>query len=168
MNLRHVFLVRIKLNAARLKKWYLGWQLTFGFILTGKLSRLHLARLNVRLIESVDSNDRARNRSCNFPAEEFLPERVNIVNTDAHHRMPRLFKGHDGFVLRLVRPRCQTQVSKDAILAIHGRPRQALAIHGNDTLPVFSCRFGNQLFEPSAKIRNSWRSDDSQLVASMS
>ena len=74
-----------------------------------------LARFNVGLIEGVDAEDRARDRGSNFPAEEFLPEVVDVGDGDAHYRVPSFFERGDLGVLRRVGRGFQPKVGEDAV-----------------------------------------------------
>src|SRR5262245_48626476 len=56
------------------------------FVGPGKVPSFNLCRLHIGLIEWIDANDRAGDRSRHLPAEEFLPELHWIMHNDAHHR----------------------------------------------------------------------------------
>src|SRR5438309_865427 len=47
----------------------LGWQLSGSLVLLGQLTRLALARLDVRLVERIDADDRPGDGGGDLPAE---------------------------------------------------------------------------------------------------
>ena len=61
-------------------------------IVVGQRARLVLARLDIRLVERIDADDRAGHRSGDLPAEEFLADVPDILHADPRHRMACLLQ----------------------------------------------------------------------------
>ncbi len=135
--------------------------------MTGEFFGLDFAGFHVRLVERVDTNDRAGHGRGDFPAEKLLAERVHVRKSNSNHGMPRFFNRRNRCVLSFVRFICQTQVDENSVTSIHAGLREFFAVHRNNSLADFSGGFGNQLFEPGAQIGNSRRSDDGDLVAAV-
>ena len=132
----------------------------------GEFARLVLARLDVRLIEWVDAEDRSRNRRRDLPAEEFLAEVVAVGDLDAHHRMAGVLEFNESRVR--CRRRCSSasrSVDEQTIVAIDAGGSERLAVDRDQSLAVLAGRFRQQLLEPRAEIRNAGRSHDRDLVA---
>src|SRR5437879_432501 len=138
-----IFFVREKLDAFLLEERRF-WRKTPGrFVLARQFLGFDFARFDIRLVEGVDAEDGACDGGGDFPAEEFLPEIVSILESDAHDGMPGPFEGGNRGILRLVWLRGQPQISEDPIVAIGGWLGWALAINWNNALADFSCGFGN-------------------------
>ena len=124
------------------------------------MRRCDLAGFDVGLIEGVDADDRARDGGRNLPAEEFLPQVVDVGDGDPNDRVPGFFERRDFGVLRGVGRGFQTKVGEDAIVAINVGRAECFAIDRDDALAQFAGGFGDQLFQPRAEIGNSGRGDD--------
>ena len=81
----------------------------------GQFARLVLARLDVRLIERIDAEDRARNGRGELPAEEFLADVIAIGDGDAHDRMTGAFERGDRVILLRIRFARQPHIDEQAI-----------------------------------------------------
>ena len=68
-----------ELQARFLEYRALRWECATLFIFRGQVARSYLARLDVRLVEGVDADDRARGRGRYLPSKELLPQIVFIV-----------------------------------------------------------------------------------------
>jgi hypothetical protein len=78
-------------------------------------ARFELARLDVGLIERIDTQDRAGHGGGKLPAEELLADVVRIGERDAHGGLPGRLERGDGDVLGGVEAGVQPQVDEDAI-----------------------------------------------------
>src|ERR1700690_896178 len=160
-----IFCVTEKFDAFGIEKRGLSGKRSRLFVFVRQLARLDLAGFHVRLIERIDADHGACNRSRDFPAEKFLTERVLVLDRDTHHRLPRLFECcNRGFLLR-VSVTFQAEISKKTILAIDSGRTNFFAARGNNSFALFSRCFGDKLFEPRAKIGNPRRSKDRDFVA---
>ena len=56
-------------------------------VVVGQRARLVLARLDIRLVERVDADDRAGDRGGDLPAEEFLADVPDVLHADPRDRM---------------------------------------------------------------------------------
>src|SRR4029077_13789833 len=83
-----------------------------------ELARLQLARLDIRLIEMVDANERAGNGGGEFPAEEFLTELVAVGDVKAQDGLTGPFEPGDVVVLGCVRVGREPDIDKKPIGAI--------------------------------------------------
>ena len=129
-----------------------------------QLARGDFARFDVRLIERIDADDRARHRRGNLPAEKFLAEIVDIGQRMRTTGWPA-FSSASSFAS------CS---ASGAIADAHRqifdrchrlRAGQLFAVDRNDAVALFAGGFGDQLFQPCAEIGNSGRSNDGDLVA---
>src|SRR5882762_9757671 len=127
-----VFFVREKLDAFLLEERRFWWKTSGRFVLARQFLGFHLARFDIRLVEGVDAEDGACDGRGDFPAEEFLPEIVSILESDAHDGVPSLFERGNRGILRLVWLRRQPQISEDPIVAISSWLGWALAINWNN------------------------------------
>src|SRR5258708_37697368 len=162
-----IFFIREKLDAFLFKERRLWWETSGRFVLARQLFGFDLAGFDVRLVEGVDADDGACDGGGDFPAKKFLAEIIGVRQSDAHDGMPSFFERSDRGILGLVRLRCQTHISENAIVAIGSRLGEAFAINRNNALADFSGGFGKQLFQPSAKIEDSRRSDDREFVSAV-
>ena len=67
---------------------------------------------------------------------------------------PALRERVDGLVLRRIEARFRADISEHAIVAVHVRRAERLAIHRDQSLAFLARRFRHQLFEPCAEIPN--------------
>src|SRR5882762_8844692 len=135
------------------------------FVSVGELPGLHLARLDVGLVERIDAEDRPRDRRGDFPAEEFLSDVMALANRDAHDRMAGLLQRRDGLVLLGIRFGGEPQIGEDPVLTIGLRACERLGVERNKTLAALAGRFRHQLLEPRPEIGNAGRGHDGDLVA---
>src|SRR4030081_3966128 len=63
------------------------------FVSVGELPGLHLARLDVGLVERIDAEDRPPGRGGGFPTEEFLSDVMALGGRDGHARVAGLAPG---------------------------------------------------------------------------
>src|SRR5436190_2974608 len=134
-------------------------------ILIGQFAGFNLAGFDVRLVKSVDADDRAGNSSSNFPAEEFLAEIVGILNSDTHSWLPGLLeRSHLGILISIGR-RFESQIREYTIVAVSLRRGEPLTVNWDDSTPLLTGGLGKQLFEPCAEIGNCRRSDNRDFVA---
>src|ERR1051326_570518 len=54
------------------------------------------AGFNIRLVEGVDTDNCASYGSCNFPAEKFLTQIVDIIECNPYYRLPSLLESCNG------------------------------------------------------------------------
>ena len=78
--------------------------------------------------------------------------------------MPRLLQRLDGAIGWV---RVQPDVDEEAVVAIHGRLADRLALHRDDALALFASALGDQLLDPVAERRYLRRRDERDLVASL-
>src|SRR2546429_9492117 len=55
------------------------------FVLLRQVSGCDLAGFNVRLVESIDTNDRAGYGGCNFPTEEIPAQAIEIPDRNSNY-----------------------------------------------------------------------------------
>src|SRR5579859_5604065 len=141
-----ILLVGEEFDSVLLKDGRLGRQRTFLFVLRRELASCNLAGLDVGLIEGVDANDGAGYGSGHLPAEEFAAEIVGFVNGNPYDGMSSALQGVNRGILFGIRSGLQSQISKDAVVAVSFRRSQRLAVYRNQTLPFLASRFRQQLF----------------------
>ena len=61
-------------------------------VVLGQRARLVLARLDIRLVERIDADDRAGDGGGDLPAEEFLADVPDILHADPRNRMAGLLQ----------------------------------------------------------------------------
>src|SRR6185437_14913352 len=101
-----------------LQEWRLGRQLPGLFVGCGQFARLHLAGLDIRLIEWIDAEDRTRDGRRKLPAEEFLTDVIAIGDRDAHDWLARAFECCDCVILLGIRFARQAHINEKAILPV--------------------------------------------------
>src|SRR5580698_613803 len=144
---------------------FFGRKRAFAFVLRGEFLGYDLARLDVRLIKSIDSDNRACDGSRNLPAEEFLPQAISIGHRDSNYRLPGFFQRGDLGILCGVWRGLQTEIGEDAVVSVDLWRTRRFAVNRNDAFALLACRFREQLFKPRTEIRNSGRSDERNFVA---
>ncbi len=100
--LGRVLLVAEQLDRAIGQERRLVRQLAAVVVRAGQLLRLDLARLDVRLIERVDPDDRPGHRRRELPQEERLAKLQRVGELDPHDRLAGLGQRLDRLVLRRV------------------------------------------------------------------
>src|SRR5437868_4198193 len=88
------------------------------FVFAGQLFSFDFAGLNVRLIKSIDADDRPGHGSSNFPAEELLTDIVSVRHCNANDGLPSVFERSNLLVLVRVGSAFEPKISEDAIVAI--------------------------------------------------
>ncbi len=145
-----VALVGKKFDSAAFEEGSFRRQAARGFVFGGELAGFDFAGFDVRLIERIDADNGAGDGSGNFPAKEFLAERVDVRKGDANDGMTGFFESGDGGILGFVGFGGQAQIGEDTVVAVSLRLGKLFAIHGNDAPADFSGRFGDELLEPGA------------------
>src|SRR6266699_5817435 len=157
--------VRVELHAVAFEKGLLFWQLALCFILACEFPRFDLAGFYVRLVESIDADDRSSHGGRNFPAEELFTNRIRLLNRDVHDWLACFLQSFNRRVLPVIGRGFEAKIGKYAVTPVVLGLGQSLPINGNDSLSDFPCRFREKLFEPGAKIRNARRRNDRYFVA---
>src|ERR1700674_5273761 len=94
-----ILFIREKFDALLLEERRFRWKASGRFVLAREFLGFDFAGFDVRLIESVDPDDRTSDGCGDFPTEKFLPEIVSIWQRDAHDGMPGLFeRGNRGIL----------------------------------------------------------------------
>src|SRR5215470_2323611 len=94
-----VLIVGEKLDPLVVEDWFFGREGAVLLVFAGQIARDDLARFDVRLIKSVNSDDRARYGGCDLPAEKLLTEIVSVLQRDANDRVTGLFQRGDFCIL---------------------------------------------------------------------
>src|SRR5665213_2724694 len=68
----------------------------------GQDTRFVLARLDIRLVERIDADDRTRNRGGDLPSEEFMTDVPDVFHLDPRDRMARLLQRIHRLALRCI------------------------------------------------------------------
>ena len=98
-----VLLVGKERKAGLLQERRFRRQLPGPLVCGGEFARLVLAGLDIRLIERIDAEDRARDGRGELPAEEFLADVIAIGDGDAHDRVTCAFERSDRVILLRIR-----------------------------------------------------------------
>ena len=112
-----------------------------GLIGIDQLARRHLADLDIRLIEGIDTDDDRRDRRGDLPAEELLPDEARMRHRDPNHRLPRSHQSGKLGLLRRIDLAGQLQMHEQSVVAINFRRAQRLARQGYDSGAMFARRF---------------------------
>ena len=84
----------------------------------GQRARLVLARLDIRLVERVDADDRAGDGGGDLPAEEFLADVPDILYADSRDRMAGPLQRLHGLALRRIDLPVQLQIGEEPVAAV--------------------------------------------------
>ena len=118
----------------------------------GQLTRLVFARFDVGLIERIDADHGAGNRSGDLEAEELLADMIERILHDADHRMAGFLQCLKFRLMTFVGLAFQREIDEAAIVAVDFRSAERLAVHGDQALAVFAGQFRKQLLSPGAEI----------------
>ena len=145
----------------------LGRQYARLLVLVGQPARGELARLDVRLVERMDVEDRAGHGGRELPAEELGTEIVRVVYHDPDQRLARALERLDAEILLRVGRRGQPQVDEEAVDAVDLGGAEGLAIDRDEALSLLAGGLGQELLEPGAEGVDRGRGDERGLVASV-
>ena len=135
-------------------------------VFVGQRARLVLARLDIRLIERVDADDRAGHGGGDLPAEEFLADMPDILDADARDRMAGLLQRLHRLALRRIDLPVQLQIGEESVVAVAIRRGERLAGERDQSTALLAGTFRQKLLQPGAEIGDYGRGDDRHLVAS--
>src|SRR6185437_5868846 len=88
------------------------------FILVSECARLVLTRLNIRLVERIDADDRTGNGSRHLPAKEFLAYVPDVLHADMRNRMASPLQCRHRLALQCILLSLKLKVGKETVVAI--------------------------------------------------
>ena len=113
-----VVLVGIEIGFRRGHHRLLRRQRTRLFEGRSQFAGLDLGRLDIRLVERIDAEDRAGHSGCDLEAEELLADMVDRLQDDADHGMPGMFERGELLVMRGVVLALGAQIDEETIVAV--------------------------------------------------
>ena len=134
-------------------------------VLGGQAARGDLARLDVRLIERIHTEDRARHGRRDLPAEELAGDVVAVRERQAHDGLARRLEAGERRVLAGVLVAVEVQGNEDPVVVVDGGSAERLPVYGKDPGSPLARGFGQQLLEPRAEAADRRRQGERDLVA---
>ena len=131
----------------------------------GQRARLVLARLDIRLVERVDADDRAGHGGGDLPAEEFLADVPDILHADPRDRMAGPLQRLHRLALRRIGLPVQLQVGEEPVAAVALGRGERLAGQRDQPAPLLARALRQKLLQPGAEIGDPRRGNDRHLVA---
>src|SRR5262249_46773804 len=92
-----------QLDSCLLEYWLFVGKRAGFLVLTRELSSLNFAGLDIRLVECINSDDRAGNGRRNLPAKELLAKIVSVAYRNSDDGMASSLKCRDLLVLHRIR-----------------------------------------------------------------
>ncbi len=134
-------------------------------VVIGQRARLVLARLDIRLVERIDADDRAGDGGGDLPAEEFLADVPDILHADPRDRMAGPLQRLHRLALRRIDLPVQLQIGEEPVAAVALGHGERLAGQRDQPASLLACTLRQKLLQPRAEIGDSWRGNDRHLVA---
>ena len=167
--LRRMPALPVELNPVQLEQRSVIRKPALGAELRQQPVGVVLALLHVRLVESVDAEQRARGRGRHFPAEKFLAKVQFVRQFDPDHRVSGAFERAQSRLDRaglraVVAVRLELQVDKQPVFSVACRLPQLFAGDGHETLAFLPGALGDELLRPVAESLDFRRRDERDLV----
>src|SRR4029077_17885469 len=147
------------------KHRYLFEQVMRLFEVVGQRTRLILARLDIRLVEGINANDRASHGGRYLPAEEFLAYVPDVLHADTRDRMASSLQRRHRLALQCILLSIKLKGGKETVVAIALGCCHRLVCERDQPATVLARAFRQKLFQPSSEIGDSRRRNDRDLVA---
>jgi len=110
--------------------------------------------LHVRLVERIDTENRAGDGGRYLEAEKLLADMVDRFHHDADDGMAGRLQGLEPRIMRGVVFALGTDIDEETIVAVTSGIAERLAVDRNQALALFAGGFRDQLLGPGAEIGN--------------